>query len=59
MRNDRVLKLVLYVAHDSKCFFALCILEFNQQLSHNFILSQKCQYGGSGLILYDGSDVKL
>ena len=28
MRNDRVLIPVLHVAHDAKCFFALCILEF-------------------------------
>ena len=28
MRNDRVLIPVLHVAHDSKCFFALCILAF-------------------------------
>ena len=26
MRNDRVLIPVLHVAHDAKCFFALCIL---------------------------------
>ena len=26
MRNDRVLIPVLHVAHDTKCFFALCIL---------------------------------
>ena len=29
MRNDRVLKLVLHVAHDAKCFFALFILLFS------------------------------
>ena len=29
MRNDRVLIPVLHVAHDAKCFFALCILEFS------------------------------
>ena len=28
MRNDRVLIPVLHVAHDAKCFFALCILAF-------------------------------
>ena len=28
MRNDRVQIPVLHVAHDAKCFFALCILEF-------------------------------
>ena len=28
MRNDRVLTPVLHVAHDAKCFFALCILVF-------------------------------
>ena len=28
MRNDRVLKPVLHVAHDAKWFFALCILAF-------------------------------
>ena len=28
MRNDRVLIPVLHVAHDTKCFFALCILAF-------------------------------
>ena len=29
MRNDRVLIPVLHVAHDTKCFFALCILVFS------------------------------
>ena len=29
MRNDRVLMAVLHVAHDDKCFFALCILIFS------------------------------
>ena len=29
MRNDRVLILVLHVALDAKCFFALCILVFS------------------------------
>ena len=29
MRNDRVLIPVLHVAHDAKCFFALCILVFS------------------------------
>ena len=28
MRNDRVLIPVLHVAHDAKCFFDLCMLEF-------------------------------
>ena len=28
MRNDKVLIPVLHVAHDAKCFFALCILAF-------------------------------
>ena len=28
MRNDRVLIPVLHVAHDAKCFVALCILTF-------------------------------
>ena len=28
MRNDRVQILVLHVAHNAKCFFALCILAF-------------------------------
>ena len=28
MRNARVLIPVLHVAHDAKCFFALCILTF-------------------------------
>ena len=28
MRNDRVLIPVLHVAHDAKCFFALCLLSF-------------------------------
>ena len=28
MRNDRVQIPVLHVAHDAKCFFALCILAF-------------------------------
>ena len=28
MRNDRVLIPVLHVAHDAKCFFAVCILAF-------------------------------
>ena len=29
MRNDRVLIPALHVAHDAKCFFALCILAFS------------------------------
>ena len=29
MRNDRVLIPVLHVAHNAKCFFALCILVFS------------------------------
>ena len=28
MRNDRVLIPDLHMAHDAKCFFALCILAF-------------------------------
>ena len=28
MRNDRVQILALHVAHDAKCFFALCLLAF-------------------------------
>ena len=28
MRNDRVLIPALHVAHNAKCFFALCILAF-------------------------------
>ena len=28
MRNDRALIPVLHVAHNAKCFFALCILVF-------------------------------
>ena len=28
MHSDRVLIPVLHVAHDAKCFFALCILAF-------------------------------
>ena len=31
MRNDRVLIPVLHVAHDAKCFFALCILVFSSR----------------------------
>ena len=41
MRNDRVLIPVLHVAHDAKCFFALCILAFLSPTIGNFILSQK------------------
>ena len=29
MRNNRVLIPILHVAHDAKCFFALCILVFS------------------------------
>ena len=29
MRIDRVLIPVLHVAHDAKCFFALCLLVFS------------------------------
>ena len=29
MRNDRVLIPILHVAHDAKCFFALCMLVFS------------------------------
>ena len=43
MRNDRVLIPVLHVAHDTKCFLPCVYSYFHQQLSNNFILSQKCQ----------------
>ena len=43
MRNDRVLILVLHVAHDAKCFLPCVYSYFRRQLSDNFILSQKCQ----------------
>ena len=29
MHNDRVLIAVLHMAHDAKCFYALCILVFS------------------------------
>ena len=41
MRNDRVLIPVLHVAHDTKCFYTLCILVFSSTTIHNFILSKK------------------
>ena len=41
MRNDRVLIPVLHVAHDTKCFSPCVCSYFHQQLSDNFILSQK------------------
>ena len=43
MHNDRVLMPVLRVAHDTKCFSPCVYSYFHQQLSDNFILSQKCQ----------------
>ena len=43
MRNDRVLILVLHVAHDAK-YFSPCVYSyFHRQLSNNFISSKNCQ----------------
>ena len=46
MRNGRVLIPILHVAHDAKCFSSCVYSYFHQQLSDNFILSQKCQRFG-------------
>ena len=43
MRNDRVLIPVLHVAHDAKVFSPCGYAYFHQELSHNFILTQKCR----------------
>ena len=41
MRNNRVLILVLHVAHNAKCFSPCVYSYFYRLLSDNFILSQK------------------
>ena len=41
MRNDRVLIPVLHVAHDAKCFFALCILVFSSTTIGQFYFITK------------------
>ena len=46
MRNDFVLYRVLHVAHDAKCFSPCVYSHLYQQLSDNFIPSQKCQLMG-------------
>ena len=46
MRNDSVLYRVLHVAHDAKFFSPFVYSHLHQQLSDNFIPSQKCQLMG-------------
>ena len=41
MRNDRVPIPVLHVAHDAKCFFALCILVFSSTTIGQFYFITK------------------
>ena len=43
MRNDRVLIPVLHVAHDANFFSPCGYAYFHQELSDNFILTQKCR----------------
>ena len=59
MRNDRVLIPVLHVAHDAKCFSPCVYSYFHRQLSHNFMLSQKCQLLGCMSIKKRGPAVGL
>ena len=46
MRNDRVLIPVLHVAHDAKCFFALCILTFlSTTIGQLYFITNKPTFG--------------
>ena len=46
MRNDRVLIPVLHVAHDAKCFFALCILAFlSTTIGQLYFITQITTFG--------------
>ena len=46
MRNDRVLIPVLHVAHDAKCFFALCILVFSSTtIGQNYFITKITKFG--------------
>ena len=55
MRNDRVLIPVLHVAHDAKCFFALCILVFSSTLIGQFYFITKITTFGSYEYKVEGS----
>ena len=46
MRNDRVLIPVLHVAHDAKCFFALCILVFSSTtIGQHYFITKITKFG--------------
>ena len=55
MPNDRVQIPVLHVAHDTKCFSPCVYSYFHQQLSDNFISSQKMPTFGLYEYKVDGS----
>ena len=56
MRNNRVLILVLHVAHDTKCFSPCVYSYFHRQLSDNLFLSQKMPTFGLYDYKKEGSD---
>ena len=45
MRNDRVLIPVVHVAHDAKCFFALCILVFSSTTIGHYFITKITTFG--------------
>ena len=46
MRNDIVLIPVLHVAHDAKCFFALCILVFlSATIGQHYLIAKITTFG--------------
>ena len=45
MRNDRVLIPVLHVAHDAKCFFALCMLVFSSTTIGQLYITKITTFG--------------
>ena len=45
MRNDRVLILVLHVAHDAKCFWPRVYSHFHRQLSATLSITKMPTFG--------------
>ena len=59
MPNDRVLYLVLNVAHDAKCFFAVCILTSSLTTIRQLYSITKMSTYGSHEYKEDGSGTGL
>ena len=56
MRKDRVLIPVLHVAHEAKCFFALCIIAFLSTTFRQLYFITKIPTFGSYVYKVEGSD---